>query len=558
MTERSPKARPKLPVQQLSILVVARLAEPLAYTSIYPYLPEMIRDFGVPQDEVAKWAGITTAIFAVSQGCVALPWGRASDRYGRKPILICGLISTMVCFLVWGVATSLPMAMAARAIQGAGNGNVAIIRTIVAEIVPERELQPRAFSIMPLIWSLGSVIGPAFGGFLAQPARKYPDFFGRIDFFVRFPYALPNLVATLFFLNSAAMAFLFLKESLPAKRGQPDWGLELGKRLSRAFRLSKKPAPGRYAQDPYSTDSPDDGTDNTHKEIAPAIKASPGMLEVLTPQVVVNLVTYSILSLHSVAFDQNITAFLNYPVIKRTPENTRLPFYFNGGFGLRSSEIGTIFAIYGITCGVIQFTFYPALVRRFGILRCWHVCSILMPVTYAITPYASLLPTDTSRLLAIIVVLMVKGFVGIVAFPCITILLTNSCPSTHVLGTVNGVATAFGGFARAIGPASTGLAFSWGARHGYMVTAYFFLAVAAAVGAVPGFFIEEGDGPSVGSGPDSEPTRSPTANGVFSVPSEASPSDVDGDTEEPDATSPLLRKNKSQTPSYRTTDTRHR
>lgn len=83
----------------------------------------MIRDFGVPQNEVAKWAGMTTAIFSLSQGLAALPWGRASDRYGRKPILLCGLLSTMVCFLVWGVSTSLPMALVARAVQGAGNGN---------------------------------------------------------------------------------------------------------------------------------------------------------------------------------------------------------------------------------------------------------------------------------------------------------------------------------------------------------------------------------------------------------------------------------------------------
>lgn len=88
---------------------------------------------------------------------------------------------------------------------------VGIIRTMVAEMVPEKELQPRAFSVMPLVWSLGSVVGPAFGGFFAQPARQYPDVFGNIEFFKKFPYALPNLIATVFFLISAASAALFLK-----------------------------------------------------------------------------------------------------------------------------------------------------------------------------------------------------------------------------------------------------------------------------------------------------------------------------------------------------------
>jgi MFS family permease len=84
---------------------------------------------------------------------------------------------------------------------------------MVAEMVPERELQPRAFSIMPLVWSLGSVIGPSFGGFFAEPAKQYPAIFGNIEFFKRFPFALPNLVLTIFFLISATSATLFLHVS---------------------------------------------------------------------------------------------------------------------------------------------------------------------------------------------------------------------------------------------------------------------------------------------------------------------------------------------------------
>jgi MFS family permease len=88
---------------------------------------------------------------------------------------------------------------------------VGIIRTMVAEMVTEKELQPRAFSIMPLVWSLGSVVGPSFGGFFAQPAKQFPSVFGDIEFFKRFPYALPNLIATVFFLVSVTSAVLFLK-----------------------------------------------------------------------------------------------------------------------------------------------------------------------------------------------------------------------------------------------------------------------------------------------------------------------------------------------------------
>lgn len=103
---------------------------------MFPYLPEMIESFGVPKNEIAKWAGAASAIFSLGQCLTSIFWGRASDTYGRKKVILLGLFNTMVTSLVWGFSTSLPMALVARAIQGAGNGNVGILRTMVAELCP--------------------------------------------------------------------------------------------------------------------------------------------------------------------------------------------------------------------------------------------------------------------------------------------------------------------------------------------------------------------------------------------------------------------------------------
>lgn len=92
--------------------------------------------------------------------------------------------------------------------------------------------------------------------------------------------------------------------------------------------------------------------------------------------------------------------------------------------------------------------------------------------------------------------MILKAFGIIVAFPSTTILLTNSCSSLRVLGTLNGYATTFSALGRAMGPASTGLAFTWGAERGYIITAYFFLAFAALLGAIPAFMIVDGPGPT--------------------------------------------------------------
>jgi MFS family permease len=90
----------------------------------------MIESFGVDKANVAKWAGITSAVFSFTQCLTAIPWGRASDRYGRKPIVLLGFIFTMFCSLFWGFAQSLWVAILARGMSGAMNGNVGIIRTV--------------------------------------------------------------------------------------------------------------------------------------------------------------------------------------------------------------------------------------------------------------------------------------------------------------------------------------------------------------------------------------------------------------------------------------------
>jgi hypothetical protein len=84
---------------------------------------------------------------------------------------------------------------------------------MVAEMVPEKELQPRAFSIMPLVWSLGSIFGPSFGGFFAKPADNMPGLFGKNKFLIKFPFALPNLVASALFMVGISTGFLFLRAS---------------------------------------------------------------------------------------------------------------------------------------------------------------------------------------------------------------------------------------------------------------------------------------------------------------------------------------------------------
>jgi len=66
--------------------------------------------------------------------------------------------------LVFGFSKSFTQALIARTAAGLLNGNVGVIRTMVAEMVTERSHQASAFSVMPFVWSAGSILGPVLGG----------------------------------------------------------------------------------------------------------------------------------------------------------------------------------------------------------------------------------------------------------------------------------------------------------------------------------------------------------------------------------------------------------
>ena len=198
--------------------------------SIFPYVYHMVESFHVTDNDrkIALYAGMITSAFTFAEFSTGMFWGRMSDKIGRKPVLIMGLIGTAISMIVFGFAPNLPTAMIARALGGLLNGNIGVLQTTVAEIVTVKEHQPRAYSIMPFVWCLGSIIGPAMGGALAQPCENYPWLFQRGTILETFPFLLPNVVCVVVLLFGIVVGFLFLEETHPEKRHHRDLGLELG------------------------------------------------------------------------------------------------------------------------------------------------------------------------------------------------------------------------------------------------------------------------------------------------------------------------------------------
>jgi len=201
--------------------------------SIFPYAYRMIETFNLTHDETQTsiYAGMLITAFAFAEFSTGMLWGRVSDRIGRKPVLIMGLVGTAISMICFGFARSLPGAIIARALGGLLNGNVGVLQTTVAELVTKKEHQPRAYSIMPFVWCLGSIIGPAMGGALAMPCEAYPWLFPKGSIFDEYPFLLPNLVCVFVLFFGIANGILFLQETHIDKKDKRDRGVQFGRFL---------------------------------------------------------------------------------------------------------------------------------------------------------------------------------------------------------------------------------------------------------------------------------------------------------------------------------------
>lgn len=92
-------------------------------------------------EDASFYAGLLVSAFAMAEASTAMIWGRISDTYGRKPIVLFGLVGVALSSLIFGFAKRYWVALLARVVGGLLNGNVAVMQTMVAEMVkrPEHE-----------------------------------------------------------------------------------------------------------------------------------------------------------------------------------------------------------------------------------------------------------------------------------------------------------------------------------------------------------------------------------------------------------------------------------
>jgi EmrB/QacA subfamily drug resistance transporter len=184
-----PKAKNHLGLLFAGLMVTMLLAS-LNQTVLSTALPTIVGELhGV---SYMTWV-ITGYILAST---ITMPiYGRISDLFGRKPVLLAAIGLFLVGSVVGGLAGNIEVLIVARVLQGLGGGGLLILsQTAIADVVPARE-RGKYMGLMGAVFAVSSVAGPLLGGWLTEgPGWRWA-------FWLNLPLGIVAILSTVYFLH---------------------------------------------------------------------------------------------------------------------------------------------------------------------------------------------------------------------------------------------------------------------------------------------------------------------------------------------------------------------
>lgn len=132
----------------------------LLQTIISTALPTIADNFHATE---SGYSWIAASYLLANAACIPL-WGKISDIWGRKPIILMANVLFLVGSLICALANNLPMIIAGRAVQGIGGGGIIILANIsVSDLFSMRD-RPMYYGIFGATWAIAGALGPIVGG----------------------------------------------------------------------------------------------------------------------------------------------------------------------------------------------------------------------------------------------------------------------------------------------------------------------------------------------------------------------------------------------------------
>ena len=159
-------------LNRIFLILMSLFVVMLGYGILLPTLPyyteRLALNDNLDPDVINFHIGLLTSIYPLFQLLFVVIWGKLSDRYGRKPIIIIGLIGFVIMQLLTGLATSLTMLYVARILGGIFTSSVIPVSNAYLSDITSEKRRTKIMAWSGVAISSGLIFGPVIGGLLSQ------------------------------------------------------------------------------------------------------------------------------------------------------------------------------------------------------------------------------------------------------------------------------------------------------------------------------------------------------------------------------------------------------
>lgn len=156
----------------LAIIFLTVFIDLVGFGIIIPLLPFYAEAYGAN----AFTIGLLGAVYSLMQFLFSPLWGRWSDRIGRRPIILTGLLGSSLSYITLAEAESLALIFVARVIGGIAGANIPTAQAYIADVTTPED-RAKGMGLVGVAFGLGFVLGPAIGGTLSTFGPEAPMYF---------------------------------------------------------------------------------------------------------------------------------------------------------------------------------------------------------------------------------------------------------------------------------------------------------------------------------------------------------------------------------------------
>lgn len=175
----------------------------IGFGIVLPLLQFWGRDLGASGFRV----GLVIASFSIMQFLFAPFWGRLSDRFGRRPILLISLLGSTLSYVLFANSHTWVGLLISRSFAGFCGANIAVAQAYIADITPP-DKRSKGMGMIGMAFGLGFILGPVIGGIAVGQNHTY---------------SLAGWIASALCGINFLMAIFLLPESLKTKGKHKDW-----------------------------------------------------------------------------------------------------------------------------------------------------------------------------------------------------------------------------------------------------------------------------------------------------------------------------------------------